>query len=1069
MAPKDHPSIGFHRPLFGSLPTAALSWALALLLFGIPQSGDPSIGHVAGPSPHSNGLAPLAAVDSVPVNLSIAPTAVELSNEFWGTTVSARANILPSEGAIINSTPTRLVVWPGGSAGDEYNPLNDSLVEISARTVQWGTPPTSEAEFVDLCRSIHCQAIMQVPGEVDNLSLAESIVNYTEKTLGFRPAFWEIGNEPELWHNWRMPWAAWGAGTQEGKRMITPLQYADELHNFTVGLHLIDPGLRVLGLAGTGRPEFKVGLSDWLNATVAVDGSILAGIAVHSYPAGSTGAPGLVPFYASSNGPYSLAGRIDTARAAIAGELNLTCPACPQIPVYFTEIGSALSNHQYGNFSRQFPGALALAVMVIQGMTLNASNLDLFASVMNTSNSWFDFQGNERPDYTLYSEIFPHLGSEAFPVSLQTPNGSRYQGTNSTLSSDLFGIATRAPGQLNRSDLLLVNDNLTTNVSVAPTLPGPAPHGPVVVWTWQGRLVNSTGNHTLWTTPATPEPTATVLTWGLPSRWTLPPQSLALFEGYPGPLTTVRLSETGVPNGTRWFASVDGRMGTSTGPGRTLLLTEGNHTLSALPIPLPISAVSSGTKGRLEPFAVGSFSVGTRPLSVPVPFVRQWELNLSADPTAGGSVSPLPIWANDSAPLTLTATPLPGYVFTHWVGWGAGGSNSTLAVITISPTGPVREVAFFAEALPVSFVQSGLPAGSNWSVSVRDVLLTGTTRTLATRETNGTYGFSIGPVAGYRSNPTNGSFSVLGSPVRVSVTFIALRPPPAQFSVTWTETGLPNGTSWSILWGNRTLGSNSTEILTSEPDGSYPYAIVPVPGFQARPPSGIVRVDGDSSATAVQFVPERTDFPAVWQETGLWAAVAWWVVVDGTRVNATGGWAMAQLANGSHGFQIGDSGGFTPSPGSGTLFILGAGTNVSVRFLLPTFPVRVSALGLPGNESWTIRISDIALLLASPTIQLMEPNGTYTWVAGAPGGFRPVETHGNLTVTAGPANLTIQFVPADTLPHPSEWSLAGGAALVAGLVALAGCAAFLALSRLRAAAPRSPPAQPPEPEKPAGR
>ncbi|MCI4318110.1 MAG: hypothetical protein L3J96_06180 [Thermoplasmata archaeon] len=248
---------------------------------------------------------------------------------------------------------------------------------------------------------------------------------------------------------------------------------------------------------------------------------------------------------------------------------------------------------------------------------------------------------------------------------------------------------------------------------------------------------------------------------------------------------------------------------------------------------------------------------------------------------------------------------------------------------------------------------------------------------------------------------------------------------------------------------------------TSEPNGSYPFEIAPLNGFQARPAGGTAYVHGEAVTIPVEFVPERTMFPAVWQESGLWSSVAWWVEVDGSRVNATGAWTTALLLNGTHTYSVGDSGGFAPSPRSGSLFVAGFRTNISVAFLLPTFPVRVASHGLPADLRWELRISDTPIVLASNPVQLLEPNGTYTWDVAGPLGFRPVETHGNLTVTAGPANLTILFVPDGPGPRLAAGLLEIRAATVAGTLGLAGIGSFLVISRVRRPTPPERVPQPP--------
>ena len=74
----------------------------------------------------------------------------------------------------------------------------------------------------------------------------------------------------------------------------------------------------------------------------------------------------------------------------------------------------------------------------------------------------------------------------------------------------------------------------------------------------------------------------------------------------------------------------------------------------------------------------------------------------------------------------------------------------------------------------VTFRESGLPIGINWSVTLDSRTQTSTGSTLVFTETNSTYGYSIGSVSGYPVSNATGSLTVAGGPLTVTVTFSPL-------------------------------------------------------------------------------------------------------------------------------------------------------------------------------------------------------------------------------------------------------------------------------------------------------
>lgn len=95
------------------------------------------------------------------------------------------------------------------------------------------------------------------------------------------------------------------------------------------------------------------------------------------------------------------------------------------------------------------------------------------------------------------------------------------------------------------------------------------------------------------------------------------------------------------------------------------------------------------------------------------------------------------------------------------------------------------------------------------------------------------------------SNPSHLGFSASSTAAK-----------PTKYTITFNETGLPKGTTWSVLL-TPTSGpgieksSKSSSISFSEPNGTYSYSITPIPGYQLSMGSltGSVTVGGSTPPT----------------------------------------------------------------------------------------------------------------------------------------------------------------------------------------------------------------------------
>lgn len=77
---------------------------------------------------------------------------------------------------------------------------------------------------------------------------------------------------------------------------------------------------------------------------------------------------------------------------------------------------------------------------------------------------------------------------------------------------------------------------------------------------------------------------------------------------------------------------------------------------------------------------------------------------------------------------------------------------------------------------------------------------------------------------------------------------------PSEFAITVAETGLPNGTAWSVTLGGVTkVGVAAGTLTFLEWNGSYPFSAGLVPGYSASPASGTEPVNGRPVSLTIAY------------------------------------------------------------------------------------------------------------------------------------------------------------------------------------------------------------------------
>ncbi len=131
-------------------------------------------------------------------------------------------------------------------------------------------------------------------------------------------------------------------------------------------------------------------------------------------------------------------------------------------------------------------------------------------------------------------------------------------------------------------------------------------------------------------------------------------------------------------------------------------------------------------------------------------------------------------WYVNGTLVNISVKTNPSFIF---VGWKVEGttssrvSNLNVSATTVLISGPISLVALtVAVVYRVTFTESGLPAGTSWSLEIggKSVNSTGN---ISINESNGTYSFTINYTLGFTPSPASGTITVNGTSITEEINF----------------------------------------------------------------------------------------------------------------------------------------------------------------------------------------------------------------------------------------------------------------------------------------------------------
>jgi YVTN family beta-propeller protein len=296
------------------------------------------------------------------------------------------------------------------------------------------------------------------------------------------------------------------------------------------------------------------------------------------------------------------------------------------------------------------------------------------------------------------------------------------------------------------------------------------------------------------------------------------------------------------------------------------------------------------------------------------------------------------------------------------------------------PSSPVAAVAvpiaFAPPTFDLEFTELGLPAATPWSVEIGSAAPVGGTAgaPIGLPEPNGTFEFVARSGSALYQATSNGSGreTVDGGGRTVNVTFSAV-----TYAASFTETGLPSETLWSVSIGSATASSETAVAVLNETNGSYTFGVGSVPGYDASPSSGSIAVAGANSTRAIVFTAlAPSSYTVTFVETGLpdngvnwsvtfagwtaWQARANLCAPPGPYCNEI---SFVGFPNGNYSFAVGAPPGYRVAPPSGRVTVEGANLSESLSFTSAVSPW--AFLGLTAPEGQAVVLGGIVLIVAA--------------------------------------------------------------------------------------------------------
>ena len=339
-----------------------------------------------------------------------------------------------------------------------------------------------------------------------------------------------------------------------------------------------------------------------------------------------------------------------------------------------------------------------------------------------------------------------------------------------------------------------------------------------------------------------------------------------------------------------------------------------------------------------------------------------------------------------------------------------------------------HNITFVPNTLDISFVEVGLPTGTQWSVNLNGEQEVSSIGTISFSLPGGTYIYHLTSTGQYTPTQSIGVVSVSNNNKTIKIDFTSI-----VSEVTFRTSSLPSNFTWSVLVDGQILQTNNQSISLFLLNGTYQYQAVQQGYYYPENPYGLFTVSGASYTITINFV--SIQYLLSFKETGLPAGVAWTMQIFNqtgvlTAYTSATTYNNVSLINGSYSFNMLETDFYVSIPGNGTFSVNGGPLSLSVKYEIFTYPVTFSETGLPSGNTWNITLTSQYgttnyTSTTSDSASFNVVNGTYSYkILSLNKSVEPSPMTGTLNVNGTTVNIPISFSPVLYTAQVQEVGLA---------------------------------------------
>ncbi len=476
---------------------------------------------------------------------------------------------------------------------------------------------------------------------------------------------------------------------------------------------------------------------------------------------------------------------------------------------------------------------------------------------------------------------------------------------------------------------------------------------------------------------------------------------------------TLVFTEKGLPTGDKWIVVFDGEDNSSISPDN-VSFTAPNGTYSYSIPGLPGYHPSSDS-GTLKVIGANiTMSVIFVPTTYNVVFSEsglpagsEWYVNFTS---GAGSNSNLRLASSSNS----VNAALPNGTYSYFVSTGDKIYEAQGSSFTVNGYNVYQSIYFTPIKYRITFLEEGLPTGTSWNISTSGTTYRSFNSTIVINESNGTYTYNVIPIGGYHLQNSTGTFTVLGNPLVIVVTFSA-----NTYNISFYQYNLPRGTRWWINFtNNRSFSTTGVQLNLSMPNGTYYFSLASQnkswvsSNYYMHLGEYEIIVNGGGFTYYFSFTPMAYNITFI--ASGLQPGTEWFgYLVDSYVFSDTYGKDLnAFIVNGT--YQVNFTAiqfGVEYTQPSIKITVNGHNESYNVTFHR-YYTASFNEVGVPVLQSyqeWEVVFNGSSYYGTLPSLNVTVLNGIYKYVLLGTGNYYPVQSTGYCTVNGSNVSLYVKY------------------------------------------------------------